>query len=96
MKPANSSAAWYLAQCRQLISRLERISADSRVAHRASGVRGELWRWLPRLEVWQAQAAMPDSAELERLGGIFEIALSLLNEAAREIPDRSEGDTQIL
>jgi hypothetical protein len=33
-----------------LISRLEHLSADSRYAHRASGLRGELWRCLEELE----------------------------------------------
>jgi hypothetical protein len=33
-----------------LISRLEHLSADSRYAHRASGLRGSLWRCLEDLE----------------------------------------------
>jgi hypothetical protein len=33
-----------------LISRLEHLSADSRYAHRASGLRGSLWRCLEELE----------------------------------------------
>ena len=33
-----------------LISRLERLSADSRWSHRASGLRGSLWRWVEKLE----------------------------------------------
>ena len=33
-----------------LISRLEHLSADSRYAHRASGLRGSLWRYLEEME----------------------------------------------
>ncbi len=33
-----------------LISRLEHLSADSRYAHRASGLRGSLWRCLEEME----------------------------------------------
>jgi hypothetical protein len=33
-----------------LISRLEHLSADSRYAHRASGLRGSLWRCVEEIE----------------------------------------------
>jgi len=39
-----------LRTLRLLLARLERISADSVVAHRASGVRGAMFRALDQLE----------------------------------------------
>jgi hypothetical protein len=39
-----------IASVKLLISRLEHLSADSRYAHRASGLRGSLWRCLEEME----------------------------------------------
>jgi hypothetical protein len=61
-----------------LLARLERISADSVVAHRASGVRGAMLRALENHEKGQT----PPAPQLKRLAdaGYF-----LLQKAAREI-----------
>ena len=48
-----------LEQARMLASRLERLSADSTWARRASGYRASLLKAIERLE------AMPDQAEVE-------------------------------
>jgi hypothetical protein len=64
-----------------LISRLERLSADSRYAHRASGLRGSLWRCVEEME-------MPPGAEkphLPRLEEIIAQGYEILEAAAREI-----------
>ncbi|MGD0006534.1 MAG: hypothetical protein ABSE06_20165 [Anaerolineaceae bacterium] len=39
-----------IASIKLLISRLEHLSADSRYAHRASGLRGSLWRCVEEME----------------------------------------------
>ena len=60
-----------------LLSRLERISADSSVAYRASGVRGSMLRVVEKLE-----AGKPVSgADVIRL---VNSAYSLLEKAAQE------------
>jgi hypothetical protein len=60
-----------------LLTRLERISADSYWAHRASGIRGSLLRAQSRLEAGRSHAD-PNVNHLVDLG--FEI----LNRAAEE------------
>ncbi|MEJ2710224.1 MAG: hypothetical protein P8074_21620 [Anaerolineales bacterium] len=60
---------------RFLISRLERISADSYWAHQASGVRGALLRCLEQGECQQS----------ERLGKLIDGGFKLLEQAAREL-----------
>jgi hypothetical protein len=67
-----------------LISRLERLSADSYWAHRASGLRGALLRSLERLESGEAGEAgeKEETAQLDRL---FQRGFDILAKAAREI-----------
>ncbi len=60
-----------------LLSRLERISADSAVAYRASGVRGSMLRMVEKLEEGQ-----PVSDQDARR--LIENAYLLLQKAARE------------
>ena len=57
-----------------LLSRLERISADSVVAHRASGVRGAMLRILEK----------PEQASEKEVDRLIESAYDLLVKAARE------------
>jgi hypothetical protein len=61
-----------------LLSRLERISADSVVAHRASGVRGAMLRAVDDHEKGQT----PNEQLLKRLA---DAGYYLLNKAAQEI-----------
>ena len=67
-----------IASVKLLISRLEHLSADSRYAHRASGLRGSLWRCVEKLEAGQA-IGLP---QLERL---MAQGYEILVAAAREI-----------
>lgn len=60
-----------------LLSRLERISADSVVAHRASGVRGGMLRAVEKLEAGRPVS----SQEVRRL---IESGYNLLEKAAAE------------
>lgn len=60
-----------------LLSRLERISADSAVAYRASGVRGAMLRLVEKIE----EGKPVSSQDVKRL---IESAYLLLQKAARE------------
>ncbi len=66
-----------LRTIRLLLARLERISADSVTAHRASGVRGALLRVMDQLE----NGTQVSGAELKRL---VDNGYALLRRAARE------------
>ena len=68
-----------------LISRLERLSADSYWAHQASGIRGSLLRWLERLEGKQVHLpqAIGEQA-VEQLDQLLNRGFYLLERAARE------------
>lgn len=66
-----------LRTIRLLLARLERISADSVTAHRASGVRGALLRVMEQLE----SGTQVSGAELKRL---VDNGYALLRRAARE------------
>ena len=67
---------------RFLLAKLERISADSVVAHRASGIRGSMLRALEQFEAGNP----PPEAALQRM---IAVGYVLLQKAAREIgPDR--------
>jgi hypothetical protein len=70
-----------LKLARLLLPRLERISADSVWAHRASGIRGTLIRMMDKLE--RRQTVRPP--EMSRLDELIDAAFAILNEAAREI-----------
>jgi hypothetical protein len=48
-----------LDQAQQLIQRLERISADSVWAHRSSGYRGSLLKWIDQAEKKQQNWVSP-------------------------------------
>lgn len=60
-----------------LLSRLERISADSVLAHRASGIRGAMLRMVETLEKDKAGS----NTEVEKL---IENGYSVLEKAAEE------------
>ena len=66
-----------LRTLRLLLARLERISADSVTAHRASGVRGALLRVMDQLE----SGTQVSGTELKRL---VDSGYVLLRRAARE------------
>ena len=68
-----------IASVQMLISRLERLSANSYWAHRSSGLRGSLLRALERIE--EQGEADPGPA----LDELIEQEFTILGEAAREI-----------
>ena len=61
-----------------LAARLERLSADSKWAHRASGVRGQVLR---TLELLESGASIP----VPVAQALIESAFGILREAAREV-----------
>jgi hypothetical protein len=65
---------------RLLTARLERLSADSRWARRASGLRGNLLEILEAIE--SGQRLEPDRLEL-----LIDTGFEILRQAAHEIPD---------
>jgi len=75
-----------------LIARLEHLSADSRYAHRASGLRGSLWRCLEEMEdgaQCNCSPSISDGAQLPcdppYLEGLITQGYEYLEAAAREI-----------
>lgn len=66
-----------LRTLRLLLARLERISADSVTAHRASGVRGAMFRELERIEATEAGSS-------EWASRLIENGYALLEQAAGE------------
>ena len=79
-----------------LISRLEHLSADSRYAHRASGLRGSLWRWVEEMEDRPdrsqyncSQSPTSDKSQLHcdlpQLERLIAQGYEILEAAAREI-----------
>jgi hypothetical protein len=71
-------------QATQLIRRLERISADSVWAHRSSGYRGSLLRWIDLAEKNLAAGQMLDQAAVKHFDLLMEIGLRMLAGAAHE------------
>jgi len=79
-----------LEQTRQLTSRLERLSADSIWARRASGYRASLLKAIERIEELSSQPArLGDPVEmelaLEHLEGLLERGQQILELAARDL-----------
>lgn len=68
----------YLGLIKRLVDRLERLSADSTYAHRASGVRGSLLQYVEFIEA----SGTVDIIELDEL---VEAGFKLLKAAAQEI-----------
>jgi len=68
-----------------LLSRLERLSADSYWAHQASGLRGSLLRGLEVKRAGEPGGDASLSGEGERLAGLIERGFEVLEKAARGI-----------
>ncbi len=73
-----------LQQARLLVGRLERLSADSLWAHRASGYRASLLKALDQIEKTQLQGSERAQA-LEHLDFLIGKGFTLLEKAAREL-----------
>lgn len=75
-----------LNQAKRLANRLERISADSIWAHRSSGNRGALLRWIDYLEVPVDERISPylTQDEIGRVTCLIQSGYAMLERAARE------------
>lgn len=69
-----------LALARLLAARLERLSADSRWAHKASGLRGTLLRCIEQSEQGQPQPI--------RMADLITQGFEIVENAAKEIGER--------
>ena len=79
-----------LDQARQLTSRLERLSADSIWARRASGYRASLLKTIERVEELNSQPARLEDLVareqvLEHLDGLLQRGQQILELAARDL-----------
>jgi hypothetical protein len=72
-----------LARARLLIQRLERLSADSIWAHKASGVRATLDKLLARMD---------EGIDPDRLDTLVQLGFDLLSKAAETIPPEDSGN----
>jgi hypothetical protein len=74
-------------QTRLLVARLERISADSIWARRASGLRGALLRWLEKygqpISQGPEYVEMSDQ-ELQSISTLIDMSYKILEKAAKE------------
>ena len=68
-----------LLQAKILVERLARLSADSVWAHRASGMRASLDKFLENIEVGH-------SGDMEQLDHLIRLGFEILEKAAEEIP----------
>ncbi len=75
----------YIEAAKFLITRLERLSVDSYWAHRASGIRGALIKWIEIME--ENRTVINDPAQNLALKVLIQKGYFLLEKAAREIPD---------
>ena len=75
-----------LKQALVLVSRLERISVDSYWAHRASGCRVALLRFIDRLEPRQWDMSITETASLDAL---LKEGFRILKNAAKELRGKS-------
>lgn len=82
----SAPVAVLLDQARMVVQRLERLSADSRWAHIASGYRGSLIKSIDRLsQLPDVEQASQDDVKL--LDFLIDQCFDLLAKAAREIGD---------
>jgi hypothetical protein len=82
----------------QLLARLERLSADSYWAHRASGMRGSLLKCLDQIEITRKNNEIVSQETWQSLNSMILMGFHILENAARAIriqeicPGRSSSD----
>jgi hypothetical protein len=77
----NNYPAELLSLAQFLLDRLEKISADSPWAHRASGVRASLAKWI------STDVPMSDPSNRYPLDQLIKLGFDILEQAAGEIPE---------
>jgi hypothetical protein len=84
---------FYIEQAKMLVERLERISADSIWARRASGQRGALLKWLDlhgnRSDNNQSRDVYTKE-DHKRLDNLMTASYALLIKAAQEYPENAD------
>lgn len=75
-------------QALQLVARLERLSADSSWARRASGCRGALLKILDDAGALEGdEASIEPNLDIMHLSYLIETGYDMLERAARQIPE---------
>jgi hypothetical protein len=69
----------------QLLVRLERLSADSYWAHRASGLRGSLLKCVEQIETARGKNEAINGEMWEKANNLILVGFWILENAAREI-----------
>jgi hypothetical protein len=79
---------------RFLVAKLERLSADSVWAHRASGLRGALMRAVEEFDRSRTAPGLlsedREDQSLEQIDRLIAAGFDILEKAAKEIPDPEE------
>ncbi len=86
----NDDEAFQLDLAHTLLLRLERLSADSYWAHRASGTRGSLIKCVVAIETTLGKQKDPSQGNWNQLRNLIDKGFWILEQAAREI---NTGDT---
>jgi hypothetical protein len=68
-----------------LVLRLERLSPDSSWAHQASGIRGDLIRFLELIEREESAGPQREEMDAQKLKNLIARSFELLEKAAREL-----------
>ena len=74
-----------LVLAHQLLGRLERLSADSYWAHRASGLRGSLLKCVEQIETARDKNQVVDGETWQKADNLILRGFWILEKAAREI-----------
>jgi hypothetical protein len=74
-----------LVLAHQLLVRLERLSADSYWAHRASGLRGSLLKYMEQIETAREKNQVVDGETWQKVDNLILKGFWILENAAREI-----------
>lgn len=68
-----------------LVMRLERLSADSKWAHQASGVRGDLIKLIEALELPESNSEELMANKREQIKYLMKFSFDILERAARDL-----------
>ena len=83
-------------KAKMVVSRLERLSADSVYQHRSSGLRGSLLKHIQAFETFPLHPPLSEAQwhQLQHLDLLIKLGLEILADAASEIPAGDPPSTQ--
>jgi len=84
---------YQLVLARQLLARLERLSADSYWAHRASGLRGSLLKCVEQIETAREKNRAVEGEMWKKADNLILRGFWILENAAREIRIRETNSS---